>query len=92
MLDCRRCGRDHLRQDLASVSKTVDLSVAKHEHLIDLLKNVWTMRDDDHRCATSLEVLAAMGRGQVCVVSDYERHAGRTALHMAAFLKARQAR
>ena len=40
--------------------------------------------------ATSLEVLAAMGPGQACVVSDYERHAGRTALHMAAFVKPRE--
>ena len=38
----------------------------------------------------SLDVLQAMGPGQACVVSDLERHAGRTALHMAAFIKPKE--
>ena len=40
--------------------------------------------------AMSLDILEAMGPGQVCVVSDHDRHAGRTALHMAAFVKPRE--
>ena len=40
--------------------------------------------------ATSLDVLAAMGPGQTCVVSDLQGQAGRTALHMAAFIKPRE--
>jgi hypothetical protein len=57
MLDRRRCGPNHFLQDLASVSKGLDLPVVKHEHLVDLLKNVWSVCDYDHRRATSLEVL-----------------------------------
>ncbi len=63
MLDRRRCGPNHFRQDLASISKGLDLSVVKYEHLIDLLKNVWAMRDYDHGCATNLEVLKRLDQG-----------------------------
>ncbi len=63
MLDRRRCRGDHPRQDLASVAKDLDLSVPKHEHLIDLLKNVWAMRDYDHGCAPSFEILKRLDQG-----------------------------
>ena len=37
--------------------------------------------------AMCLDILSAMGLGQACVCSDYQQHAGRTALHMAVFVK-----
>jgi hypothetical protein len=63
MLDRRRCGPNHFLQDLASISKGLDLPVVKYEHLVDLLKNVWAMRDYDHGCATSLEILKRLDQG-----------------------------
>ena len=40
--------------------------------------------------ARSLDILEAMGPGQSCVVSNQPGHTGRTALHMAAFVKPRE--